>query len=75
MTIIVKAERDPEAGVWYVIDSDLPGLHVEGETLDEIYAKLTGGILDLTGDADFQLIAEGHRAAAADYEVTVAAHR
>jgi hypothetical protein len=65
MAITVKAQRDPEAGVWYIADSNLPGLHLEGDSLDELYAKLAGGIEDLTGkpDADFRLIAVSHQAA------------
>jgi hypothetical protein len=37
MTITVKAARDAEAGVWFIADSDLPGLNLEGENLDELY--------------------------------------
>jgi predicted RNase H-like HicB family nuclease len=63
--ITVKAKHDPEAGVWYIADSSLPGLHLEGGTLDELNAKLQDGIEDLTGDpiADFQLIVERRAAA------------
>jgi Domain of unknown function (DUF1902) len=66
MAITVKAQHDPEAGVWYIADSDLPGLRLEGDSLDQLYAKLAGGIEDLTGnsDVDFQLVAEGHQAVA-----------
>jgi hypothetical protein len=64
--ITVKVGYDQEAKVWYVADSDLSGLHLEGESLDELYKKLPGGIEDLTGDpkAEFELIAPGRRAAA-----------
>jgi predicted RNase H-like HicB family nuclease len=52
--IVVKAARDAEAGVWYVESSDIPGLNVEGETLEELMDKLPGAILDLleTGGSD-----------------------
>jgi hypothetical protein len=33
MTITIKAARDAKAGVWYIADSDLPGLNLEGESL------------------------------------------
>ncbi len=33
MTITIKAARDADAGVWYIADSDLPGLNLEGESL------------------------------------------
>jgi hypothetical protein len=32
VTITIKAARDAEAGVWYIADSGLPGLNLEGET-------------------------------------------
>jgi predicted RNase H-like HicB family nuclease len=52
--IVVKAARDAEAGVWYVESSDIPGLNLEGETLEELMDKLPGAILDLleTGGSD-----------------------
>jgi predicted RNase H-like HicB family nuclease len=46
-TITVKAEWDDEAHVWYVKESDLPGLHIEADTPDELYSKLPGAIEDL----------------------------
>ncbi|MDN5849611.1 MAG: DUF1902 domain-containing protein [Nitrococcus sp.] len=45
--IVVKAVRDAEAGVWLVESSDVPGLNLEGETLEELSDKLPGAILDL----------------------------
>jgi Domain of unknown function (DUF1902) len=65
MTITVKAAWDPEARVWFVADSTLLGLHLEGDNLDDLYNKLPGGIEDLTGDAkiEFELVAPGRRAA------------
>jgi hypothetical protein len=47
MTITVKAAWDPEAGVWYIEQSNLPGLHIEAETAVELYNKLPGAIEDL----------------------------
>lgn len=45
--IVVKAVRDAEAGVWLVESSDVPGLRLEGATLEELAEKLPGAILDL----------------------------
>ncbi|MFO1376728.1 MAG: DUF1902 domain-containing protein [Steroidobacteraceae bacterium] len=45
--IIVKAARDAEAGVWYVESSDMPGLHLEAESLEALADMLPGAILDL----------------------------
>ncbi len=53
--IVVKAVRDADAGVWLVESSDVPGLRLEGETLEELAEKLPGAILDLletAGDLD-----------------------
>ena len=45
--IVVKAARDADAGVWFVESSDLPGLNVEAESVEELVAKLPAAILDL----------------------------
>ena len=45
--IVVKAARDAEAGVWFVESSDLQGLNLEAESLEELADKLPGAILDL----------------------------
>ncbi len=37
---IVKAALDSEAGVWYVADSDIPGLVTEAPTFDELCKKI-----------------------------------
>jgi predicted RNase H-like HicB family nuclease len=47
--ITVRAAWDPDAMVWYTAYSDLPGLNLEGDTLDELRDKLAGAIEDLTG--------------------------
>ena len=36
----VVAMWDSEAEVWYVSETDVPGLNAEGETLDELLAEL-----------------------------------
>lgn len=45
--IVVKAARDADAHVWVIESSDVPGLHLEGDTLEELTEKLPGAILDL----------------------------
>jgi predicted RNase H-like HicB family nuclease len=45
--IVVKAARDAEAGVWFIESSDVPGLHLEAESLETLADKLPGAILDL----------------------------
>jgi hypothetical protein len=45
--IIVKAARDAEAKVWYVESSDVPGLRLEADTLEQLADQLPGAILDL----------------------------
>ena len=47
MTITVKAAWDPEAAIWYIEHSNLPGLHIEAETPLALYDKLPGAIEDL----------------------------
>jgi hypothetical protein len=52
--IVVKATFDEEAGVWFTESSDLPGLRLEGASVDELVRKLPGAVLDLLeagGDA------------------------
>jgi predicted RNase H-like HicB family nuclease len=45
--LTVTAAWDREAGVWYIASSDLPGLHLEGTTPQELYDQLPGAIEDL----------------------------
>lgn len=46
MPFTVTVCHDEAAGVWYVHDSDLPGLHAEAATLDALVAI----IADVTPD-------------------------
>ena len=39
--------RRRQSGRWFTESSDLPGLRIEGETFEEIQAKLPGAIIDL----------------------------
>jgi hypothetical protein len=66
--IVVKAAFDPDARVWFVESSDIPGLNLEAASVEELRDKLPGAIADLleqtTGDADrevpIELIAHAH---------------
>jgi predicted RNase H-like HicB family nuclease len=46
-SVVVKAAHDPEAGVWFVEQSDLFGLNAEAETLEQLVEKLPAVIADL----------------------------
>lgn len=46
-SVTVKATHDPEAGVWYVEESDLFGLNAEADTIEELVDKLPAVISDL----------------------------
>jgi hypothetical protein len=52
--IVVKANWDPEAKVWYTEHSTLPGLNLEAETIDGLRNKLPGAIEDLLEGAGEQ---------------------
>jgi predicted RNase H-like HicB family nuclease len=66
--IIVKAAWDPDAAVWWVEHSDLPGLNLEAESLEALRDKLPGAVEDLmeaagqTGEREVQIeiIAHAH---------------
>lgn len=45
--IVVKAAYDPEAKVWFVEESDLPGLNVETDTIETMIQQLPLAIADL----------------------------
>ncbi|BCP52904.1 hypothetical protein K32_15210 [Kaistia sp. 32K] len=51
--IIVKAALDPDAGVWFVEASDVPGLNAESNTLEALIEQLPGLVADLLEEADF----------------------
>lgn len=63
--IVVKAVHDPEANVWLVVSSSLPGLNVEADTVEELAKKLPAAIEDLLsanegedGDGDYDVPVE-----------------
>jgi predicted RNase H-like HicB family nuclease len=43
----IRAVWDDEAGVWYIAESDLPGLAAEGATLEALHDKLATLIPEL----------------------------
>lgn len=45
--IVVKAVFDEEAGVWFVESSDLAGLNVEADSVEEMVKKLPAAVADL----------------------------
>jgi predicted RNase H-like HicB family nuclease len=44
VSITVRVRHDPEAGVFVASSNDLPGLNVEGETLDAIRDEVRGAL-------------------------------
>ncbi|MGO4704958.1 DUF1902 domain-containing protein [Microvirga sp. 2MCAF38] len=50
--VVVRAAWDEEAKVWYVQESDIPGLVTEAETLEDLRRKVPLIIQDLLEDAD-----------------------
>lgn len=43
----IQANWDEEASVWYVVESDVPGLVAEGDSLEELLEKIKGLLPDL----------------------------
>jgi len=50
--IVVKAAFDPEAKVWFIEYSDVPGLNLEAETLENLQAKIPVALQDLLEETD-----------------------
>lgn len=46
-SINVRAEFDPEAGVWVASSEDICGLAVEAENLDKLMTKVLAALADL----------------------------
>lgn len=65
---VITAEWDEEAKVWFVADSDVPGLATEADTIDELARKLqvmvpellelNGVIPDDSAEVPFSLTAQ-----------------
>jgi hypothetical protein len=45
--IVVNAALDPDIHVWFVESSDIHGLNLEGDTFDDLVAKVPGAVADL----------------------------
>lgn len=46
-TIIVRAEWDPDAQVWWASSTDIDGLAVEASTVDQLQTKVLAALSDL----------------------------
>ncbi len=57
----LHAGYDPEAGVWYTLDCDVPGLVTEGETLERLRDRAVAVMPELIAD-NAHLIDEERRA-------------
>lgn len=44
---VIQISLDEDAGVYYVRNSDVPGLHVEADTIDEVMAIVRDVLPDL----------------------------
>ena len=63
--VAVRCAWDDEAAVWYVQETDVPGLATEADTLEALRRKLPGMIQDLLEvetamDIEVDLIAYAH---------------
>ena len=67
--IVVKARRDPEAKVWFVESSDLPGLNVEADTLEQLEQQLSLAVADLISEGNLEGGEDGY-----DIPIEVIAH-
>jgi predicted RNase H-like HicB family nuclease len=56
----IRAEYDPEAHVWWVADSDLPGIAADAETLEALAAK-AGSMIPALLEIHADLIADKSR--------------
>jgi predicted RNase H-like HicB family nuclease len=52
--IIIRAKFDPDADVWFVEDSDFPGINAEASTLEALVKKLPAIVEDLVEAAGFE---------------------
>lgn len=65
--VIIRASWDDEAAVWYVEESDVPGLSTESDTLEGLSRRIRDIIPDLLEDVadrpdeiEIDLIAHRH---------------
>jgi predicted RNase H-like HicB family nuclease len=60
-SIIVKANWDPDAGVWVATSDDIPGLVAEAETAEALEAEIQsviGDLMELNGPPEPDLPTE-----------------
>ena len=62
---VIRCDWDDEAGVWFVQETDIPGLVTEAPTLDALRLKLPEMMQDLLDldtptDIEIDLIAHAH---------------
>lgn len=62
----VEVSWDAEAGVWYVSDSDVPGLATGADTMEELLAKLKHVIPELLEENGML----SHRASDVPFDLT-----
>ena len=46
----LHAAYDPEAGTWYTLDCDVPGLITEGDTIEHLRARALAVMPELIND-------------------------
>ena len=69
--IVVKAARDEETRVWFVEFSDLFGLNIEADTLEELIDKLPAAVGDLIQEGALD---DEDRATDREYPIELIAH-
>jgi predicted RNase H-like HicB family nuclease len=72
-TFKIQASWDAEAEVWYVVESDVPGLHAEGETLEELFEVLKELVPELVGANVFSK--QGRNKANSQVPIELITHR
>lgn len=69
--IFVNAEFDPEAEVWFVESSNVPGLNAEASSIELLVSRLPDVIADL---AELSDVLEGFASEGGEYRIEVVAH-
>lgn len=59
--LAVHIARDEETGIWYIAQSDIPGLRLEGDTVSDLLRKIEDVAPDLI-ELNAEEIAVGRRA-------------
>jgi Domain of unknown function (DUF1902) len=73
MIVRIELAYDEEAKVWYVYQSDVPGLRLEADTFEELRERVGAAVADLL---NAQLEIEGRKAVhGADLKLEVTQHQ